>query len=368
MSEVEMPKIKSKKVADTVADTLASLRAKVAADRVAEPMGNFPNEEQATLAPSMAVDSGVTLTESAEASEVTAGATPLVPIVLPSEEPTGQPLKLRVDLLDDSAYQYRRVYDNESIDLLATSIELNGQVTPIRVRKKSDGRFEIISGHRRKRAAISRGWEYLEGIVVDVTDLQVASEVIAANEQEDTGDYERACGYRKLQDLGLKQVQIADRVGINKSLVSARLKFLDLPPLVIDVLNIHPRAINYHSVAPIIDILEKDPDMISDVVEGIKLVASGEWKAGSLVTILKKRMAGEEFPVKDTGYLAISDAESRPILTMRKMAKGKVEIQLEKGVDQEMFIKHLSHMLREEAAKDASLMGGSFSEAATHAP
>ena len=345
MSTVEV-KSRSKKQADTMGSFLDEL----SKNRAPEPIGEIPTEVL-PLVTSIAPNDTVTVVEH-KVDDVVAQVTKV------EADSTGQPLKIRVDLLDDSPYQYRQVYDNETIDQLATSMELNGQSTPIRVRKKG-GRFEIISGHRRTRAARSRGWELIDGFTVEVDDLQVACDVIAANEQEDIGDYERACGYRRLVDLGQKQTQIADKVGVSKSLVSGRLKFMEFPPMVIEALNIHPRTISYHMVAPLLEIIEHSPMMVSDVAQGIKMVAAGEWKASSLVSILRKRIGNSEKPESEkNNYLAISDGDSRPILTMRKLAKGKVEIQLESGIDQEIFIKHLSHMLREEASKDASLMGG----------
>jgi ParB/RepB/Spo0J family partition protein len=335
MSEVEATKAKPKKKADTI----ELLKEDLAKNRVAPSVEEIPTDtevaQEAASAPvSVAAD------ESSGAS-------------------SGQPLKVLVSLLDDSKYQYRKIYDSESIDELAKSIDSVGQTTPIRIRKKENGRFEIISGHRRKRAAISRGWEFLEAVVVECDDIQAAGQVIAANESEDIGDYERACSYKALIDLGLNQSRAADISGVSRSLVSARMKVFDFPASVIAALEIHPRAISYKHFVPLLEILKDSPDMDTKVCEGIKMIAAGEWKSGSLIGLLRKSMnagqdVGEE---KDPGY-AVTDGENRPFLTMRKMANGKIEIQLEKGVDSEAFIRHVSKVLRDEAAKDSSLMGG----------
>lgn len=89
---------------------------------------------------------------------------------------------LEVSLLDDSPYQYRLVYPQDGLEKLAKLLLRIGQITPIRVRPKSDGRYEIINGHRRKRAALIAGMTHLSALVVDVDDVRAAIEVMVDNE------------------------------------------------------------------------------------------------------------------------------------------------------------------------------------------
>ncbi len=72
---------------------------------------------------------------------------------------------LPVRLLDDSPDQYRLSYDEDELEALATTLKVR-QRDPIEVRRKANGRFEIIKGHRRKRAAIRGGLEFLKAPVI----------------------------------------------------------------------------------------------------------------------------------------------------------------------------------------------------------
>lgn len=258
-----------------------------------------------------------------------------------------------VDLLDDSPSQYRLTYPNDTLDELITTLRV-GQVEPIRVRRKIGGRYELITGHRRTRAARHCGIQRLKAIVVDLDDKRAAIELILSNEsQEQVGDYERACGYKTLMNFGMKASGVAEALGVNKGLVSNRLRFFDLPPEVLDVLKSHPRAYSYNTVIPLLEILKESPELLRDVVDGTKRVALGEWLPNVLVSTLRaKQKRGSS--VLQKNVLAVADKNSRPVLTMQSKPNGRIEIKLADKVNPETFLKCLSALLREEVLKDSS--------------
>lgn len=266
----------------------------------------------------------------------------------------GLPTKVEVRLLDDSPSQYRMIYPVEEIDALASTLK-RGQIEAIRIRRKPDGRFEIIAGHRRTRAARSIGLETLDAVIVEVDDLRAAVEVMLANEsQEEVGDFERATGYRHLMTMGLNQKAISDEIGVGKSLVSMRLKFFDLPEVVLAQLKVYPRAYSHRAIPELLDILKSSPELANDVAEGTKKVGTGEWSSQTLISVLRQKQSRQAGPAKANEKLAISDRQSRPILTMTPRPKNKVEIQLSPNVDQAAFVKLLTDLLRVEAEKDVS--------------
>lgn len=263
-----------------------------------------------------------------------------------------------IRLLDDSKDQYRLVYPKDEIEELAMLLKA-GQTTPIRVRPKPNGRFEIITGHRRTRAAPIAGLTHLLAMVVDVDDLRAAIEIMVDNEaQEGVGDYERARGYQKLLDRGQTQNAVAEAMGIGKALVSMRLSFLKLPPPVIDALNEYPRAYSYLTVGKLLPILKESPELVQDAADGTRLVGSGEWSHQTFIAQMcqKQKKSKASAESKSSDGFAITDLDSRPILTMKSMPKGKVEIQLAPDVDQAYFMACVNQLFRDFAAKpDAKL-------------
>ena len=127
--------------------------------------------------------------------------------------------------------QPRKVFDTAGLEELRQSIERHGFLQPICVRRAGSG-YEIISGERRWRAARSAGLELIPAIVKDDVDDDVSLELaIVENVQRvDLDPIEKARGYRALMErVGLKQEQVAERVGIRRSTVTNQLRLLELP-------------------------------------------------------------------------------------------------------------------------------------------
>ena len=265
-------------------------------------------------------------------------------------------VNLDIRLLDDSPDQYRLVYPKDEIEELAMLLKA-GQTTPIRVRPKANGRFEIITGHRRTRAAPIAGLTHLLAMVVEVDDIRAAIELMVDNEaQEGVGDFERAKGYQTLVSKGLTQNEVAEAMGINKSLVSKRLSFLKLPSPVIEALATYPRAYSWNTVEKILPLLNETPELTQFAAEGTHRVGTGEWSHQTFIAQMyqqQKKQTPSIDPKASSGF-AITDSESRPILTMKSKPKGRVEIQLASDVDQAVFMTRLNQMLRDEASKPDS--------------
>ena len=142
-----------------------------------------------------------------------------------------------IDLVDPSAAQPRSVFNDTKLEELAKSIASNGVVQPILVRPKG-GRFELIAGERRWRAAQLAGLTKIPVVVRDVPDDQVLEIALIENlQREDLNPIEEASGYRKLiETLGLTQETVAERVGRDRSYVTNYLRLLRLPEDIQDLL------------------------------------------------------------------------------------------------------------------------------------
>jgi ParB/RepB/Spo0J family partition protein len=145
---------------------------------------------------------------------------------------------LQLDDLHDSPLQPRTTYTG--LDELAESIKAEGILQPIKVRPRRnnplrddlvDG-FEIVFGHRRRRAAQLAGLVEAECLVVAMTDAEVRAAQMAENlQRENMTALDEAAGYRAQIDRdGISQAELARRLGKSASHVAARLRLLQLTP------------------------------------------------------------------------------------------------------------------------------------------
>ncbi|MGZ6544025.1 MAG: ParB/RepB/Spo0J family partition protein [Actinomycetota bacterium] len=126
--------------------------------------------------------------------------------------------------------QPRTHFDDEAIGALAASIREVGILQPIVVRKAGAG-YELIAGERRLRAAKLAGLATIPVVVRDTHDADTLREALIENiHREDLGPIELAEAFRQLLDeLGLKQEELADRVGVARSHIANTIRLLQLP-------------------------------------------------------------------------------------------------------------------------------------------
>lgn len=135
-----------------------------------------------------------------------------------------------LDRIDVNPNQPRRTFDPASLEALADSIKINGIIQPAVVRPKADGRFELIAGERRFRAAGLAKLAEMPVVVRDVDGYTQAQWALVENiHREDLNPIDRAEAYAALlTQLGLSQAELAGRLGEQRSSVANYLRLLDL--------------------------------------------------------------------------------------------------------------------------------------------
>jgi ParB family chromosome partitioning protein len=147
------------------------------------------------------------------------------------EEGTGSGLlEVPVGSVAPNAKQPRTVFEDEALDALALSIQEVGVLQPIVVRKTASG-FELIAGERRLRAAKKAGLATIPAIVRDSDDAESLREALIENiHREDLNPIELAEAFRELlEELGLKQETLAERLGMSRSHIANTIRLLSLP-------------------------------------------------------------------------------------------------------------------------------------------
>jgi ParB family transcriptional regulator, chromosome partitioning protein len=138
--------------------------------------------------------------------------------------------ELRIDQLQPGKYQPRSHMDDAALKELAASIKTQGIIQPILVRPVSEGRFEIIAGERRWRAARMAGLDAVPVLVREVADNAALAMALIENiQREDLNPLEQAAGIQRLvNEFGATHDQAADMVGRSRSAVTNLLRLLGL--------------------------------------------------------------------------------------------------------------------------------------------
>lgn len=141
-----------------------------------------------------------------------------------------QQSKIPVNEIRPNPYQPRKVFNDEALKELSSSIKQHGVFTPILVKKSIQG-YDLIAGERRLRASKLAGLENIPAIIVNFDDQEMMEIALLENiQREDLNVIEEAKAYEKLiQRLGYTQEQLAHRVGKSREHITNLLRLLKLP-------------------------------------------------------------------------------------------------------------------------------------------
>ena len=138
--------------------------------------------------------------------------------------------RLSVDVIDPNPLQSRRLFQPDRLQELAQSISANGVIQPLVVRRK-EGRYQLVAGERRWRAAKLAGLAQVPVVVQDLSDDQLLEVTLIENiQREDLTPLEVAQAFERLvRDLGLSHEEIANRTGKDRTTITNTLRLLRLP-------------------------------------------------------------------------------------------------------------------------------------------
>jgi ParB family chromosome partitioning protein len=155
----------------------------------------------------------------------------------PPEPSRPAEFRIEVSKIRPNPRQPRQSFDEAGLDELARSLRTQGLLQPVVVRPLRDGRFELIAGERRWRAAQRAGIHQIPAVVRDVPDEKLLELALIENlQREELNPIEEAEAYRILvNDLELTQNEVAERVGKQRTTVANALRLLKLPEIVKDM-------------------------------------------------------------------------------------------------------------------------------------
>ena len=140
--------------------------------------------------------------------------------------------EISIQEIEVNPFQPRQHFDKEAMSELTDSIKVHGIIQPVTVRRLSRNQYQLISGERRYQAAKMAGLKSIPAYIRQADDQQMLEMSLIENiQRENLNPIEVALSYQRLiSECNLKQEELGDRVGKNRSTVTNYLRLLKLPP------------------------------------------------------------------------------------------------------------------------------------------
>ena len=264
----------------------------------------------------------------------------------PSQD-TADILRIPVDMIEPNPYQPRMNFDQEALDELADSIRTLGLIQPITVRRKEEGRYQIISGERRFRACRLAGMDMIPAYIRDTNDQGMLEMAIVENIQRENLDpIEVAMSYQRLiEECNLTQEQMAVRVGKKRASVTNYLRLLKLPAKLQHDLKVGLLSVGHAKVLLGIEDLKLQEYLCDLVIKEDLSVRQLEDKIKKLTEQKKAAEPQEEQDLPDEYFkvLEIVGKYFENNISIKRSGSGKGSMTIHFGSDEEVrkFLKTL---------------------------
>ena len=264
----------------------------------------------------------------------------------PSQD-TADILRIPVDMIEPNPYQPRMNFDQEALDELADSIRTLGLIQPITVRRKEEGRYQLISGERRFRACRLAGMDMIPAYIRDTNDQGMLEMAIVENIQRENLDpIEVAMSYQRLiEECSLTQEQMAVRVGKKRASVTNYLRLLKLPAKIQHDLKVGLLSVGHAKVLLGVEDLKLQEYLCDLVIKEELSVRQLEDKIKKLTEQKKAAEPQEEQDLPDEYFkvLEIVGKYFENNISIKRSGSGKGSMTIHFGSDEEVrkFLKAL---------------------------
>lgn len=257
---------------------------------------------------------------------------------------------LDVASIEPNPYQPRKVFSEDALNNLASSLSQYGLVQPIVVRKV-DEKYQIVAGERRFRAAQSLGWETIPAIIKDYSTEETTEIALVENlQRQDLDPVEEAYAYlRLMESFKLTQNDIATKVGRSRSHVTNILRLLKLPIFIQNDLS--SGELTMGQARPLLALPTEELQR-----EALTMIYEKDLNARQIEALVKQLQAGKVAPVArekvalSAEVTALQDklkmAVGSPVaikLKRGKDVKGRIEISFSSEKELDMLIAFLDH-------------------------
>ena len=244
-----------------------------------------------------------------------------------TETPKEEIVKVSLDELRSNPYQPRQVFDQTALEELATSIKEHGVFQPIIIKKRIKG-YEIIAGERRVKASKIAGLKEIPAIVREFSDTEMMEIALLENlQRENLNSIEEAAAYKQLiNNLGLTQEQLAERLGKSRSHITNMLGLLSLPKQAQELISNKKLSMGHARVLSKLEDEEQINALANQTIkEGLSVRQLEEITSGNDKFERKNKIVRTK-QVKNHDYDYLEENLSEKLGTKVKIKNNKVEI------------------------------------------
>lgn len=235
---------------------------------------------------------------------------------------------LPIEQLEPNPAQPRRSFSPEELETLADSLREHGVISPLTVRKTGENLYQIIAGERRWRAARMAGLREVPVTVIEADDKKAMELALIENLQRaDLDPIEEAQGYQQLmQEYGMTQSAVADRVGRSRPAVANALRLLALSAPVLDM--VASGAISAGHARAILTLPDENTQLaVAQRVQNLQLSVR---QTELMCKNMSKPSRKEPVPAPAVDYIAVCERDlSRSLGRGVKIRHGKRKGRLE---------------------------------------
>lgn len=248
-------------------------------------------------------------------------------------------VNIKLSDLNNNPYQPRKTFQEEKIKELAESIDKNGLLQPIIVKKAVKG-YYIVAGERRTRAFKLLGREEIPAIIKDFSDDEMMIFALLENlQREDLSPLEEAVSYKQLMEsMNLKQEELAVKLGKSRPYIANSLRLLKLPLDIKDLLT--EGKISAGHARTLLSIKNKK-DMIATCHKAIK----EQWSVRTLENYIAnqerpttKKVVAKDIFIEEQETLLKKRLGTTVHIKQNKNQKGKIEIEFSNNEEFERIV------------------------------
>ena len=262
-----------------------------------------------------------------------------------TERGTADIMLIPIEMMEPNPFQPRMSFDNEALEELADSIRSLGLIQPVTVRRKSQDRYQIISGERRFRACRMAGMTEIPAYIRDANDQGMLEMAIVENiQREDLDPIEVAMSYERLIDeCHLTQEQMALRVGKKRASVTNYLRLLKLPAKVQHDLKVGLLSVGHAKVLLSIEDPNMQEQLCDLVIKGGLSVRQLEEKVRKLIRPEQEESPVQELPEHWCRVLDVMGKYFENNISLKRSSNGKGSMTIHFSSDEEVrkFLKIL---------------------------
>lgn len=183
---------------------------------------------------------------------------------------TGSVTQIPLDQIEANPFQPRTEFDEEALKELAESIQMQGIIQPITVRRMAPDRYQIISGERRYKACRLAGITTIPAYIRTANDQSMLEMALVENiQRENLNALEIAISYQRLiEECKLTQESLGERVGKERSTVTNYLRLLKLPPQIQSAIRDGKLSMGHARAILGVDDIGMQLKIFKDILEG----------------------------------------------------------------------------------------------------